>query len=274
MQLGVLLAGEGVGVLAAIGVLRALERKGIGVHAVCGMGTGAYPAALWACGYGVQKMENCARTAAERGKRLLDTDWACALTGRGDALIQGRRIARLLLEQTKGIALRDCMRQTAFVCMAAPSRRTVVFSPQTQPPDGAVWTDHAPVWFAAQAAMSTPPLIRAANFIGIPLCAHPDAREGVRALYRLGATHVAAVCPIYVRGAPETLFDLAAWEASYRLEQALANVRRIRVSLPERVAPLGWTDIADCIRAGERAGAAVERADFTQEAGKVLVMKR
>lgn len=274
MRLGVLLAGEGVGAMGTIGVLRALAHKGIGVHAVCGMGSGAYPAALWACGYSAEAMEERARALAAKGKRLLDWDGTGVLTGHGDALIQGRRVARLLLEHTQGLALRDCGQRVAFVCMAVPSRRTVVFSPNVQPQDQAVWTDHAPIWFAARAALGAPPLLRAANFIGIPLCAHPDVREGVRALYRLGATHVAAVYPNYVRSVPKTPFDLSAWEASVALERALVHVNRIRVDLPEYIAPLGFAEIPDCIHAGERAGETAECGDFTEGAGKVLTLRR
>ena len=274
MRLGVLFAGEGVGALGAIGLLRALERRGMDVHAVCGMGAGAYPAALWACGMTVSEMARAADAIAMEGGHLLDYARAKILAGNGDALIQGRRVSRLLLAHTRGLAIRACLRPAAFVCMAIPSRRTVVFSTHEEQNASAVWTDHAPVWFAARTALGAPPLLRPTSFIGIPLCAHPDAREGMRALYQLGATHVAAVYPVYVRGVPKTLVDLFAWESGVTLDRTLAHTQQIRVTLPDFVAPLGFDAIPACIRAGEQAGMGVEREAFASSAGKILVLRR
>lgn len=274
MRLGVLMAGEGVGALGAIGVLRAIMRKGIAVEAVCGMDMGAYPAALWACGMRVEEMQRCAEGFSRHAGKLMDYDKRLLLTGRGDALLRGTVIARLLNTQTNGMALRDCGKAAAFVCMAAPGRRTVIFSPREKQTSCAVWTDHAPVWFAARAAMATAPLMRAANFIGIPLCAHPDVREGIRALKELDATHILTVYPSYVRAVPRTPLDLSAWEKSMTLEHALQGWPQVRVELPETITPARFDEAAACIRAGERCGARLERADLAEASGKIVYLYR
>lgn len=274
MHLGVLMAGEGMGALSAIGVLRALRRKGIGVHAVCGMDAGAYPAALWACGMDENEMLSCACALAAKGKRLMDGASVWHGARPQDALFAGRVLTRMLQAQTQGIALRACERRAAFVCMAVPGRKTVVFSPQETETKSSVWTDHAPVFFAARAAMATPPLWQAANFIGIPLCAHPDAREGVRALYRLGATHVLAVYPAYVRAAPQTPFDVPAWERTVALDAMLRCVSCLRVELHEIIRPV-CEDAASCIRAGERCAMThIDQIKWGSEAGKVVLLRR
>jgi len=48
MRLGVVLTGTGAHAAACAGLLRALEERGIEPYCVCGMGGGAWPAALWA----------------------------------------------------------------------------------------------------------------------------------------------------------------------------------------------------------------------------------
>lgn len=270
MQLGVLMAGDGVGALGAIGVLHAIARKGIAVKAVCGMNMGAYPAALWACGMGTEEMRRCAEGFSWRADKLMDYDKRLLLTGQGEALLRGTAIARLLNAQTNGMALRDCGKAAAFVCMAVPGRRTVVFSPQEKQTPSAVWTQHAPVWFASRAAMATVPLMRAANFIGIPLCAHPDVREGIRALKELDVTHILTVYPVYVRSAPRTPLDLPAWEKSVSLERALRGWPQMRVEIPETITPARWDEAIACIHAGERCGARMERSELTEASGKIL----
>ena len=269
MQLGILMAGEGIGAVGAIGVLRALRRKGIGVHAVCGMDAGAYPAALWACGMSENEMESCACVWAEKGNRLFEGHFFRA----GEALFSGRAMARMLHAQTRGLALRDCERRVAFVCMAVPGRRTVVFSPQQLDDNQRVWTDHAPIFFAARAAMATPPLWRCANFVGIPLCAHPDVREGIRALRSMGATQVLAVYPAYVRSAPKTPLDILAWEKTVMLDAATLNICRARIELNEMITPTD-DDALACIRAGERCGMRLERAVLEAGNGRVLMLRR
>lgn len=274
MRLGILMAGAGVGALAGIGALKTFERIGVNVHAVCGMDMGAYPAALWACAMRAQDMLACVEEARRRGERLIDRDTAGLVRGHAGAVVKGKRLARLMAEQTQGMALQEIRRNAAFVCMAVPSRKTVVFSPQSAGEGDGVWTSHAPVWFAARAALGAPPLLRAASFVGIPLCAHPDVREGVRALYALGATHVAAVYPLYARDYPRNLLEMDAWEKGALLDRTLCGVRQIRVEIPEYVRALSFDEIPACIRAGERTCLMHDWRAWEREAGTVLPFER
>lgn len=270
VRLGVLMAGDGVGALGAVGVMRALAQKDIAVHAVCGMGAGAYPAALWACAMDAQQTDACLDVVCTRGARLLDYDRLSLLRGCGVAATKGTRIARLLLEQTRGLSLSACERRVAFLCMAIPARRTVAFSPESPPGTELIWTHHAPVWFAARAALGAPPLVRPASFVGVPVCAHPDAREGIHALYALGATHIAAVYPVYARAAPRQLSDLTYWENALHIERALRGVRCIRIMLPEYIQPLTFAAIHDCVRAGKRASDAISLQAWEADGGRIV----
>jgi hypothetical protein len=272
MRLGVLVAGEGVGALGAIGVLRALERKGVRAHAVCGVGAGAYMAALWACGMSAQEMAEKAGEAAALGARLADRDPLAGLSRRAGALYRGKNAARLIFRQTQGRALQACTRPAAFLCMAIPARRTLVFSPVQGESADSVWTDHAPVWFAARAALGGPPLLRPASFIGVPICAHPDLRECVRVLHALDASVIAAVYPVYARGIPATPADVPAWEGTLCVRRALYGIRQIPIELPDYVRPLGWEEIPACLRAGERAGAQADIRHWAEEDGKMILL--
>ena len=71
MQLGVVLTGTGVHGAAVVGVLEELAARQTEPFAVCGMGSGAWLAALWASGRETARLREAAAQAAGMGRRLL-----------------------------------------------------------------------------------------------------------------------------------------------------------------------------------------------------------
>lgn len=271
VRLGILMMGEGVGALCVLGVMRALEEHGLSPYCVCGMSMGAYPAALWSAGMDTKQAEEAALHAATLGKKLLDKDWKAYAGLRTSGLIRGKKIARLLSDQTQALSVRDCVKQVSFLCMAIPSRRSVLFSPHREEENTVgIWTHHAPIWFAARAALSEPPFIRPANFVGVPLCASEDVKAGIGALYAMGATHVLCVSGVYTRSIPQNIYDFAAWERNERIFSRVHGVRKLDVLLGEKISPLGFGAARQCVQAGFFTAHHAKWDDWGEGAGKVV----
>lgn len=196
MRLGVVMTGVGVQATANVGVLRALEERGIELHSVCGLQAGAWPAALYAVGKKSDRMLEDIRAAAAAGKRLLaPTASARGLLRGGNALCDGKRIERLLLMQAGQRVLSLCERPAAFPCRLARNGQRIAFVTRPLNPDaGLTLVMQATVSFAARAAMALPPFLSPLAYMGSPLLGEADAALCCRLLAQLGAQRVLIVC--------------------------------------------------------------------------------
>jgi len=197
MRLGVVMTGVGAQAAANVGVLRALEERGIEPHGVCALQAGAWPAALYAVGKKSDRMIEDMNAAAAVGKRLLAPGIGAGrrVMRGGDALCGGRRLERLLLMQAGHRMLSLCERPAAFPCRLARNGQRVVFA--TRPmlaQTGMIEVMQATVSFAARAAMALPPFLSPVEYMGSPLLGETDAAFCCRLLAQLGAQRVLVVC--------------------------------------------------------------------------------
>ncbi len=244
MRLGMVMTGVGAQAAANVGVLRALEERGVEPHGVCGLQAGAWPAALYAVGKKSDRMLEDMRVAAAAGKRLLaPTTSARRLLRGGNALCDGKRIERLLLMQAGHRVLSLCERPAAFPCRLARNGQRVVFATRPLDPDaGAMPVMQATVSFAARAAMALPPFLSPLAYMGSPLLGETDAALCCRLLMQMGAQRVLIVrVHTSPKKKPDAL-DLAGTVLTGGMQEAAkeAYAGLLNIVLPESA---GATDV-------------------------------
>jgi len=264
MRLGVVLTGTGAHAAAGAGVLRALEERGIEPHCVCGIDGGAWPAALYALGKDAEEIRRIICQAETAGKRLLrPTAGAHAvLTGRKQALCDGRQIEKLMLMHAGHRMLSLGDRSAVFPCRLARNNRRIVFSTRPFEPEGALLAMQASVSFAARAAMTIPPLLSPCEYMGSLLQGERDMGFACRLLLQLGAQRVLMVVPdISPKRKPDAL-DLVAIDRQAGTEYAAKEARAglLRMVMPEAV---GAADM-DRASACELTGYFCARANLDQ----------
>lgn len=126
MRLGVVMTGTGAHAAACVGVMKELELRGIAPYAVCGMGMGAWPAALFAAGLDAQDMEKALHQAAGMGRKMI-APTAYERLGRR-TMPAGARLNHLLGVQTGQRVLSLCPGAALFPCRMARNGQRVLFS--------------------------------------------------------------------------------------------------------------------------------------------------
>ena len=193
MRLGVVLTGTGVSGAAGAGVLCELWRRQMEPYAVCGLGTGAWAAALFASGADAQRMEECAAVAGRMGKRMLRANRGFAGRCEG-AVFNTAAMERLLTVQTGGRALPLCPRKAVFPLRIAGSKRRAVFSTQSFAVErNTALAMQSTAAFAARAAMGMPPFAAPVMWMGHALLPDYSEQYGAALLMALGAQRILAV---------------------------------------------------------------------------------
>lgn len=138
MSFGVALSGGGVRGAAHIGVLQALEERGLYPSSLSGTSAGAAIAGLYASGCSVKRMEELVWSLAKNPYRLLDPDFTglaktvlqfalhkkISISG----LLKGNALEKLLYEESQGMYIRDAKRRIAIPAVDLVSGETVVFA--------------------------------------------------------------------------------------------------------------------------------------------------
>lgn len=254
MRLGVVLTGTGVYGAAGAGVLAELMRRQMEPYAVCGLGTGAWPAALFAAGCDAQGLEAAAAQAQRMGKRMLRRTGGF-FRGTARAVYTGAGMERLLNAQTRGKILALCPRRAVFLLHAARMERGLAFSTQTYAPGkGMMLTMQASVSFAARAAMSLPPYLAPLEWMGSPVLPVHSMRFAARQLFCMGAQRVLIVkVRSSVRKSPDALEMTAACAAGWRDEtEILPGTASLIITMPEQRTPLSYGEITACMDAGKK----------------------
>lgn len=255
LQLGVVMTGAGAHAAACVGVLRELERRGIAPHAVCGMLAGAWPAALFAAGVSVSGMEKALHQAAKAGSRMIAPVWYERLMG--VRMPGGARLNRMLSMQTGERILSLCPGAAVFPCRMMRTGQRVVFSTRGYMQDeGNMLAMQASAGFAARAAMALAPFLAPMQYMGSPLLADVDTAFACRQLMLLGAQRVLVIEPVpSPRRIPDSL-ELCAgmlrWRAEFSPEPEIGV---LRVVMPDTAGALSFSQMEQCVRAGEAAAA-------------------
>jgi len=253
MQLGIVMTGYGAYAAACAGVMRALEDRGLEPFAVCGIHAGAWPAALYLAGHEAAQMDCAARQAAHMGRKMMDPGSVRRMmSGKREALCDGRRLEHLLLAQAGAKALGLCARRGAFVCRTAHTGRRLVFATRDFAWDGGgAVCMQASVSFAARAAMGFPPFLPPQRWMGMELLADADAAFASRVLLAMGAQRVLVILPVPSMRRRMDALDLACAAAdTAHLLTLPPHALPLRVMMDERFGALSIEQAAQIAQAG------------------------
>lgn len=255
MHLGVVMTGAGAHAAASVGVMRELERRGIAPYAVCGVHSGAWPAALYAAGLSLLSMEKALHQAAKAGSRMIAPMWYERFSGNG--MPCGVRLNHLLSAQTGQRILSLCPGTALFPCRMNRTGQRVIFSTRVYMQDAeAMLATQASVSFAARAAMGFAPFLAPVEYMGSPLVSDMDLAFACRQLMLLGAHRVLLIQPSPSPRRIMDALDLAAGalglaaQSTYEQETGV-----LHVPMPDTAGALSLAALEDCARAGETAAA-------------------
>ena len=255
MHLGIVMTGAGAHAAACIGVLRELQRRGIEPFAVCGVLSGAWPAALFAAGLSLASMEKALHQAAKAGSRMIEPTWYERF--RRGGVPSGERLNHLLGAQTGQRALSLCPGAAIFPCRMARTGQRVIFSSRAYMQDaGVMLAMQASSGFAARAAMGFAPFLAPVEYMGSPLIGDMDLAFACRQLMLLGAHRILVIEPTpSPRRAADSL-DLAAGALRLAGERPCEPETGIlRITMPDTAGALSLSRLEECARAGETAAA-------------------
>ena len=253
VQLGVVLTGTGVHGAAGIGVLEERAARQTEPCAVCGMGSGAWLAALWASGRETARLREAAAQAAGMGRRLLrpNASARALLSGRRAALCDGTALAHLLGVQTGGRILALCPRRAVFL-LRTP-RMGLIFSTQSfAVPGGSIMTVQVSAGFAARAAMAMPPFLAPMAWMGGPLLPERDTAAAARALLAMGAQRVLIVKPQPSPRRESDALELAARAMEPEHSALPQGTAVLQVPMPDEAGALNLRAADLCIEAGKK----------------------
>lgn len=249
MRLGVVLTGTGVYGAAGAGVLVELWRRKIEPYAVCGIGSGAWPAALFATGCDSAHMELAAKQATRMGKRLLRRTRG-SVWGKSGALYTAEGLQHLLQIQTGGRILALCPRKALFPLRTQRAGSVVFASPGCVPGEGFAPVTQVSAAFAARAAMGQPPFLMPLEWMGARLLPMQDAGAAARMLLAAGAQRVLIV---ETHVPPQTKADpllLTAACTGAQAEVSVPGAARLVVPIQERIGSLSFDGICACMELG------------------------
>ena len=248
MRLGIVMAGAGALGWAGAGVMTELERRGIEPFAVCGLGGGAWPAALYMAGRSVEEMQAALAQAACMGRRMLKPAGGSGslLAQRQSALIDAGRLEHLLVSQASPRMLSLCPRPGMLLCRTVHGGRKVIFSSREFDREGQALLSMQPsVSFAARAAMTAAPFFKPVEWMGSQVMAEYDAAYASRQLLLMGAQRVLVIQPaLSVRRKFDALDLTAAACGAFDQPVLPEQAALLRISMPPEAGALSADRLA------------------------------
>ena len=260
MRLGIVMTGTGALAAACIGAMQELEKRGIEPFAVCGMQSGAWPAALWISGQDADSMQKAMQQTAHMGSRILKPAYAISaiLRKKRCALVDSGRIEHLLINQTGKRLLCVCKRPGFFLCRTAQTGRRVIFSSKAFAQEGqALLSTQASVSFAARAAMTPPPFLEPLCWMGSCLIAENDVNEAGRQLLAMGAQRVLVIAPVPSRRHIPDALDLVGMADGAAMSAAgMPEMVTLDIEAPDVIGALSVDQLPAIVEAGRMVAAA------------------
>lgn len=252
MRLGVVLTGVGIYGAAGAGVLTELWRREMEPYAVCALGSGAWPTALFAAGCSASQMETACLQLQRAGKRILGRRrFGVADHARGLYTAQG--LQHLLHTHTGERLLALCPRRTIFPVRMLRGGTLAFASRCSTVGEGAVLTMQASAAFAARAAMGLPPFLDPLEWMGTTLLPVRDTELAARLLFAAGAQRVliAEVHPSPRMKQDGLLLAAACMESGQ--EAVLPGTARLTIQMLETMGTLSFGDLSTCMELGRQA---------------------
>lgn len=267
MRLGIVMTGAGALGWAGAGVLTELGRRGIEPFAVCGMGGGAWPAALYMAGRSAEEICAAMAQAACMGRRMLKSAGGAGalLAQKRTEMIDSCRLEHLLISQASPRMLCLCPRPGIMLCRTVPYGRKVIFSTRPFEKEGQALLSMQPsVSFAARAAMTAAPFLKPVEWMGTQVLAEYDAGYACRQLLLMGAQRVLAVQPVLSSRRKCDALDLAAAACGAFEQPALPEqAALLRINMPPEAGALSADRLA--LIAGTAQWAAHDALDSVME---------
>lgn len=251
LRLGVVLSGTGVHGAACAGVLQELWRRQMEPHAVCALGSGAWPGALFAAGCDAAQMELACRQAQHMGRRMLRKAPG-GIRGRKAALYTAEGMQRLLQAQTGGRLLALCPRKAIFPLRSQRSGCMIFASRGCMVGEGVAASMQVSAAFAARAAMGLPPFLEPSQWMGMPLMPLRDYALASSLLALAGAQRILIVETQPQAGTGGDALLLAAACMEHEQERAIEQTMRLTIRIPEEIGAWSYDHMAACMEWGRR----------------------
>lgn len=252
MRLGVVLTGVGVYGAAGAGVLTELWRREMEPYAVCALGSGAWPTAMFAAGSSASQMETACLQAQRAGKRLLGRR-RLGVADHAHGLYTAQGLQHLLHTHTGERLLALCPRRTIFPVRMLRGGALAFASRCSTVGEGVVLTMQASAAFAARAAMGLPPFLDPLEWMGTTLMPMRDTALATRLLFAAGAQRVLIA---EVRSSPRMKWDgllLAAACMESGQEATIPGTARLTIQMPETIGTLSFGELSTCMELGRQA---------------------
>lgn len=246
--------GTGVFGAAGAGVLMELWQRQMEPYAVCALGSGAWPAALFASGCDSAQMELACRQAQRMGRRMIRKAPG-GILGKKAALYTAEGVERLLQAQTRGRLLALCPRRVIFPVRSMRGGNVVFTSRSYMAGDGRLPVTQASAAFAARAVMGMPPFLEPIQWMGTPLLPVNDDALAAKLLFASGAQRVLIVDMSSDDGyrSDGLLLASACMEKGKALD--IPGTVRLAVRIPAYICSLSFDRITECMELGRKAAA-------------------
>jgi NTE family protein len=137
MSCGIALSGGGVGGVAHVGVLKALEEENMLPSCIAGTSAGAIVGGLYACGMNVKQLEALVQELSKNGRKLIQPDYIGIIQSifqlifRENLTLSGllfsNKLEKMLSDLTNGISIKATKIPVALASLNINNGRTIGF---------------------------------------------------------------------------------------------------------------------------------------------------
>ncbi|HHU49505.1 MAG: patatin-like phospholipase family protein [Caldicoprobacterales bacterium] len=179
MKFGLALSGGATRGAAHIGAMKAMAEAGMYPSWISGTSAGSMVAALYACGYSVEEME---QIALSLDKSIYDTDYPGIIGGilqwiltgdtKWDGLIKGKKLEMLMKKLTDGKLLKESRLPLAITAVDINTGKTIMFvNNKRKLADGKdiIYIDDVPMYQAVRASIAIPVVFKPVIIQGMRL---------------------------------------------------------------------------------------------------------
>lgn len=170
MKFGLALSGGATRGAAHVGVMKALAEADLHPSWISGTSAGSMVAALYACGYSVQEMEEIALTL---DKSIYDTDysgiaggilqWIITGNTKWDGLMKGKNLETMMKKLTKGKFMNESRLPLAITAVDINTGKTILFVDSKKKlidEEDIMYINDVPIYQAVRASIAIPVIFK------------------------------------------------------------------------------------------------------------------